>query len=166
MKTSSSTSSRTTRSKICCFAWGRQPQLFRNFARTGILRRRVWRSYSRPDPRGRQPCVHGCTGPFTRRTTTAYSARALFPRLETYSRRTPTITVFHSLLLSGAATWATMFRKGGVRNVNASLARTWKVSGEKSLTLRVESINFFNTPQFAAPGNELASSNFGQIRTP
>jgi hypothetical protein len=55
------------------------------------------------------------------------------------------------------------FRKRGVRNVNASLARTWKVSGEKSLTFRVESINFFNTPQFAAPGNELASSNFGQI---
>jgi len=56
-----------------------------------------------------------------------------------------------------------VFRKGGVGNVNASLTRTWKVSGEKSLTFRVESINFFNTPQFAAPGNELASSNFGQI---
>src|SRR5204863_9364642 len=56
-----------------------------------------------------------------------------------------------------------VFRKGGVRNVNAALARTWKVSGEKSLTFRIESINFFNTPQFAAPGNELASSNFGQI---
>jgi hypothetical protein len=56
-----------------------------------------------------------------------------------------------------------VFRKGGVGNMNASLTRTWKVSGEKSLTFRVESINFFNTPQFAAPGNELASSNFGQI---
>jgi hypothetical protein len=56
-----------------------------------------------------------------------------------------------------------VFRKDGIRNVNASLARTWKVSGEKSLTFRVESINLLNTPQFAAPGNELASSNFGQI---
>jgi hypothetical protein len=56
-----------------------------------------------------------------------------------------------------------VFRKGGVRNVNAFLARTWKVSGETSLTFRAESINFLNTPQFAAPGNELASSNFGQI---
>jgi len=56
-----------------------------------------------------------------------------------------------------------VFRKDGIRNVNVSLARTWKVSGEKSLTFRVESINLLNTPQFAAPGNELASSNFGQI---
>jgi hypothetical protein len=56
-----------------------------------------------------------------------------------------------------------VFRKGGIRNVNASLTRIWKVSGEKSLAFRAESINFFNTPQFAAPGNELASSNFGQI---
>jgi hypothetical protein len=43
------------------------------------------------------------------------------------------------------------------------LHETWKLTGEKSLTFRAESINFFNTPQFAAPGNELASSNFGQI---
>jgi hypothetical protein len=56
-----------------------------------------------------------------------------------------------------------VFRKDGIRNVNVSLARSWKVSGEKSLTLRVESVNLLNTPQFAAPGNELASSNFGQI---
>ena len=56
-----------------------------------------------------------------------------------------------------------VFRKSGIRNVNVSLARTWKVSGEKSLSFRTESINFLNTPQFAAPGNELASSNFGQI---
>ena len=56
-----------------------------------------------------------------------------------------------------------VFRKDGIRNANASLARTWKVSGEKSLTFRVEAINLLNTPQFAAPGNELASSNFGQI---
>ena len=56
-----------------------------------------------------------------------------------------------------------VFRKDGIRNVNVSLARTWKVSGEKNLAFRVESINLLNTPQFAAPGNELASSNFGQI---
>jgi hypothetical protein len=56
-----------------------------------------------------------------------------------------------------------VFRKDGIRNVNASLARTWKVSAEKIVTFRVESINLLNTPQFAAPGNELASSNFGQI---
>jgi hypothetical protein len=55
------------------------------------------------------------------------------------------------------------FRRGGIRNVNASLARSWAVQGEKRLTLRAESINLFNTPQFAEPGVELASPNFGQI---
>jgi hypothetical protein len=31
------------------------------------------------------------------------------------------------------------------------------------LTFRAESINLFNTPQFAEPGFELANPNFGQI---
>jgi hypothetical protein len=31
------------------------------------------------------------------------------------------------------------------------------------LTIRAESVNLFNTPQFAEPGVELASQNFGQI---
>ena len=47
--------------------------------------------------------------------------------------------------------------------MNAALARSWPLRSEMTLTFRAESINFFNTPQFAAPGNELASSNFGQI---
>ena len=34
---------------------------------------------------------------------------------------------------------------------------------EKTLTARAESINFFNTPQFAQPGSELTSPNFGLI---
>jgi hypothetical protein len=56
-----------------------------------------------------------------------------------------------------------VFRKAGVANVNASLERNWKAGGERTLRLRAESINLLNTPQFAAPGNEVASSNFGQI---
>ena len=55
------------------------------------------------------------------------------------------------------------FRKGGIRNVNAALSKTWPLRSEKRLTFRAESINFFNTPQFAEPGTELASPNFGQI---
>jgi len=47
--------------------------------------------------------------------------------------------------------------------VNASLARTFTVTAEKKLTLRAESINFLNTPQFAEPGFELTNSNFGAI---
>ena len=55
------------------------------------------------------------------------------------------------------------FRKGGIRNVNAALARTWTIRAEKRVTFRAESINLFNTPQFAEPGVELAQPNFGQI---
>jgi len=47
--------------------------------------------------------------------------------------------------------------------VNAALAKAWVLRAETRLTLRAESINLFNTPQFAAPGAELSSPNFGQI---
>jgi hypothetical protein len=56
-----------------------------------------------------------------------------------------------------------VFRKGGIRNVNAALLRSWKVLLDKSLDFRAESINFLNTPQFAEPGKELTSPSFGQI---
>ena len=55
------------------------------------------------------------------------------------------------------------FRKGGIHNVNAAFSKTFPLRAEKRLTLRAESINFLNTPQFAAPGLELVSANFGQI---
>jgi len=55
------------------------------------------------------------------------------------------------------------FRKGSIRNINASVSRTWTVASEKRLTFRAESINLFNTPQFAEPGSFLANANFGQI---
>ncbi len=55
------------------------------------------------------------------------------------------------------------FRKGGIRNVNAALSRTWDVTHAMRVSLRAESINLFNTPQFADPGFELANANFGQI---
>ena len=56
-----------------------------------------------------------------------------------------------------------VFRKGGIRNVNAALSREWKLGAEKAVTLRAESINLLNTPQFAEPGKELTSPSFGQI---
>jgi len=56
-----------------------------------------------------------------------------------------------------------VFRKGGIRNVNAAVSRTWSIRADKRLTFRAESINLFNTPQFAEPGVDLASPNFGQI---
>src|SRR5262245_40437238 len=60
-----------------------------------------------------------------------------------------------------------VFRKGPIRNVNASLQRSWgfkpSVNKDLRLTFRAESINLFNTPQFAEPGFELANPNFGAI---
>ena len=55
------------------------------------------------------------------------------------------------------------FRKGKVANVNASLSRRFSLAADWSMEFRAESINFFNTPQFAEPGKTLTSPNFGQI---
>jgi hypothetical protein len=56
-----------------------------------------------------------------------------------------------------------VFRKGPIRNVNAMILRSFPLRHEMRLVLRVESVNLFNTPQFAEPGTELANQNFGQI---
>ena len=56
-----------------------------------------------------------------------------------------------------------VFRKGKIANLNASLGRSWALPGDRSVTLRAEAINLSNTPQFAEPGSNLSSPNFGQI---
>ena len=55
------------------------------------------------------------------------------------------------------------FRRGKIANVNASISRTWTVAGEKKLQFRVESVNFFNTPQFVGPNFSMTSPSFGRI---
>ena len=55
------------------------------------------------------------------------------------------------------------FRKGKIANVNASIHRSWDLGSETALELRIESVNFFNTPQFADPGKTLSAPDFGQI---
>src|SRR5439155_25332148 len=55
------------------------------------------------------------------------------------------------------------FRRGGIRNMNAALARSWPLRSEMTLSFRAESINFFNTPQFADPNPDLSSPAFGKI---
>jgi hypothetical protein len=55
------------------------------------------------------------------------------------------------------------FRRAGFSNVNASIARTFRLAGERALTLRAESINFGNSPQFAQPNNDLSAPSFGTI---
>ncbi|MBM3798358.1 MAG: hypothetical protein FJW31_30960, partial [Acidobacteria bacterium] len=49
------------------------------------------------------------------------------------------------------------FRRARIGNVNASLNRTFTLRQELRLTIGVESINLFNTPQFAEPTKELAA---------
>jgi hypothetical protein len=56
-----------------------------------------------------------------------------------------------------------VFRKGPIHNINASLQRSWGFKKDMRLTFRAESINLFNTPQFAEPGFELSNPNFGAI---
>ena len=56
-----------------------------------------------------------------------------------------------------------VFRKGPIHNVNASLSRSWSFQHDMKISFRAESINLFNTPQFAEPGFELGNQNFGQI---
>lgn len=55
------------------------------------------------------------------------------------------------------------FRKGGIFNMNFALGRDFRVWGERLFAFRAEAVNLLNTPQFADPGRELASPNFGQI---
>ena len=55
------------------------------------------------------------------------------------------------------------FRRGKIANVNASVARNWKLPHDRQLNLRGEAINLFNTPQFAEPGVATSQPNFGQI---
>ena len=56
-----------------------------------------------------------------------------------------------------------VFRKGGIFNVNLAVSKEWGLPGDTTLLLRAESLNLLNHPQFAEPGRELTSPNFGQI---
>ena len=55
------------------------------------------------------------------------------------------------------------FRKGNISNLNAGISRDWSLGADWLMTFRAEAINLTNTPQFADPGKELTSPNFGQI---
>jgi hypothetical protein len=55
------------------------------------------------------------------------------------------------------------FRKDGISNINAAVARRFSVRGERWMLFRAEAVNLLNTPQFAEPWRELASPSFGFI---
>ena len=54
------------------------------------------------------------------------------------------------------------FRRGGIGNLNASIARSFAYAKTR-MTLRAESINLMNTPQFAEPGAVFGTPEFGSI---
>ncbi len=56
-----------------------------------------------------------------------------------------------------------VLRKDAINNLNLSLSRMWSLGSDTAIQFRGESINFFNSPQFAGPGFELTSPTFGQI---
>lgn len=56
-----------------------------------------------------------------------------------------------------------VFRKGPIYNVNAMISRSFPLRSDWAIQLRGESINLFNTPQFAAPGSSLTNPDFGMI---
>jgi hypothetical protein len=56
-----------------------------------------------------------------------------------------------------------VFRKGGIYNVNAAVSRRFPLRRSTALQVRAESVNLFNTPQFAAPGSSLSNPEFGMI---
>lgn len=55
------------------------------------------------------------------------------------------------------------FRKDGIFNINLAVSKEWTLPAETVLRSRAEGLNLFNHPQFAEPGRELTSPNFGQI---
>ena len=55
------------------------------------------------------------------------------------------------------------FRRGGIRNLNASLERRFAFGSDWSVAVRAESINLLNTPQFAEPVTDLSNPAFGMI---
>jgi hypothetical protein len=58
---------------------------------------------------------------------------------------------------------ANTFRRGGIKNVNASVSKMWSISSDRRMTFRAECINLANTPQFAEPGSILGTPEFGFI---
>jgi hypothetical protein len=54
-------------------------------------------------------------------------------------------------------------RGPGVVNLDASLFRTFKITGRADLQFRAEAFNVTNTPHFANPNGNVNSANFGKV---
>lgn len=58
---------------------------------------------------------------------------------------------------------ADVFRRGGIRNVNAAVVKAFTVHSDAHVMLRAEAINLTNTPQFAEPNSVLGTPEFAYI---
>jgi hypothetical protein len=54
-------------------------------------------------------------------------------------------------------------RGPGVVNLDASLFRTFKITGRADLQFRAEAFNVTNTPHFGNPNGNVNSANFGKV---
>jgi hypothetical protein len=54
-------------------------------------------------------------------------------------------------------------RAPGLRTVDLSLFKTFKLGSRGGLEVRLESFNLFNTPQYTQPNNVVVDPNFGKI---
>jgi hypothetical protein len=55
------------------------------------------------------------------------------------------------------------YRAPGIKSGDITLAKSFAIQEHKSLQLRLESYNFTNTPQFAAPNSNFGDPGFGTI---
>lgn len=54
-------------------------------------------------------------------------------------------------------------RNPGIKNLDASLFKSFRLTERMNLQFRAEAFNLTNTPQFGRPGSQLGSSDFGVI---
>jgi hypothetical protein len=51
----------------------------------------------------------------------------------------------------------------GIKTLDLSLFKTFRVAGRSALELRIEGFNIFGTPQYNQPNNVVGDPNFGKI---
>ena len=79
----------------------------------------------------------------------------------TLAHQSPIKSGLHSHYFDGAPRTLPDVRADGPQNFDLSVFKNFAVSETARVQFRAEFFNLFNTPQFAAPGNNGRSSNFG-----
>jgi hypothetical protein len=58
-----------------------------------------------------------------------------------------------------------VLRRGGINNLDLSIAKQFRMTERIRLDFRTEFFNFTNTPRFGTPVSSMAVSTFGQIQS-